>query len=92
MRPFDEIGIVDGRLKLGRRAFIGGLSAALLASSARARAGAARVTVDFEGAGQPLAPDFIGLSYESAILSPGSYFAPENATLIALMNGETVVA
>ena len=85
MRPFDEIGIVDGRLKLGRRAFIGGLSAALLASSARAQAGAARVTVDFEDAGQPLAPDFIGLSYESAILSPGSYFTPENVTLIALM-------
>ena len=86
MRTFDEIGIVDGRLKLGRRAFIGGLSAALLAPTARAQTDAARVTVDYEDAGCPLAPDFIGLSYESAILNPGTYFSPKNATLIALMH------
>jgi hypothetical protein len=86
VRTFDAIGIVDGRLKLGRRAFIGGLSATLLASSVRAQADAARVTVDYQDAGRPLAPDFIGLSYESAILNPGTYFSPENVTLIALMH------
>jgi hypothetical protein len=86
VRTFDAIGIVDGRLELGRRAFIGGLSATLLASSVRAQADAARVTVDYQDAGRPLAPDFIGLSYESAILNPGTYFSPENVTLIALMH------
>jgi hypothetical protein len=82
----DDIGIADGGLKLGRREFLGGLGAALLASTARAQADAAHVSVDYEDAGRPLAPDFIGLSYESAILNPGTYFTPDNATLIALMH------
>lgn len=73
---------------LNRREFVGTLGGALAAAAtpARARADAARMTVDYEDAGRPIAPDFIGLSYESAILSPGSYFTPENATLIALMH------
>jgi hypothetical protein len=93
VRTFDAIGTVDGRLKLGRRAFIGGLTAALLASPAHAQVDAARVTIDYQDAGRPLAPDFIGLSYESAILNPGTYFSPENAALIALMRalGDTGV-
>src|SRR5262249_22127049 len=72
---------------LGRREFVGGLSAALFApvSSARAQSDTARITIDYENPGRPIAPDFIGLSYESAILDPGTYFAPENAILIALL-------
>jgi hypothetical protein len=50
-----------------------------------AHADLARVTVDYENDGRPIAPDFIGLSYESAILSPGTYFAPENAALLTLL-------
>src|ERR1700736_3446486 len=70
---------------VGRREFIGGLSAALLAPTARAQADVARVTVDYENGGRPIAQDFIGLSYESAILRPGTYFAPDNGTLLALL-------
>jgi hypothetical protein len=75
-------------MSLARREFIGVVGGALVAAAATARAqgDAARVTVDYEHAGRPLAPDFTGLSYESAILNPGSYFTPENATLIALMH------
>jgi hypothetical protein len=71
---------------VGRREFIGGLSAALLAPTARAQADVARVTVDYENGGRPIAQDFIGLSYESAILRPGTYFAPDNGTLLALLH------
>jgi hypothetical protein len=85
VRASDDLGIVDSGLNFGRREFIGVLSGFLLAPVARAQAAAAHVTVDYQNAGWPLAPDFIGLSYESAILSPGNYFTPENATLIALM-------
>ena len=78
---------------LGRREFVGGLSAALLASPAWAQADVAYVIVDYENGGRPIAPDFIGLSYESAILSPGTYFTPDNSTLIALLRalGEGVL-
>src|SRR5262249_33797298 len=72
---------------LGRREFVGGLSAALLAApSVRAQTGVAQIIVDYENDGRPIAPDFIGLSYESAILSPATYFAPGDATLIALLH------
>jgi hypothetical protein len=72
---------------IGRREFVGALGAALLAPSprARAQADAARVTVDHEDAGRSIAPDFVGLSYESAILGPGTYFTPDNATLLGLL-------
>jgi len=85
--PIDESRIADRGLKLGRRAFLGGLSAALLVPMARAQSDAAHVTVDYEDTRRPIAPDFTGLSYESAILNPGTYFTPENATLIALLRG-----
>src|SRR5437660_242085 len=89
VRAINGLGTTDGRLNqtraLGRREFIGGLSAVLLAPSARAQADIARVSVDYENGGHPIAPDFIGLSYESAILNPGTYFAPDNATLLALL-------
>jgi hypothetical protein len=92
VRAIGDLGSTNGGVRrrrargLGRREFIGGLSAALLAaSSARAQAGVAKIIVDYENDGRPIAPDFIGLSYESAILSPSTYFAPENAILIALL-------
>ena len=70
---------------LGRREFVGGLSAALLALPAGAQADVAHVVIDYENDGRPIASDFTGLSYESAILSPGTYFTPDNSTLIALL-------
>jgi Glycosyl hydrolase family 79 C-terminal beta domain len=70
---------------LARREFVAGLSASVLTLPASAQADLARVTVDYANDGRPIAPDFIGLSYESAILDPGTYFAPQNAALIALL-------
>jgi len=70
-----------------RRDFIGAVSAALLvpAPAVRGQAEAARVIVDHQDAGLPIAPDFIGLSYESAILRAGTYFTPDNAALLGLL-------
>src|ERR1043166_828099 len=80
---------------VARREFIAAAAAALIApaSLARAQPDAARVSVDYQNGGLPIAPDFIGLSYESAILSPGTYFTPANATLLSLLRsrGSAVV-
>jgi hypothetical protein len=57
----------------------------LLPSTVRAQSHEARISIEYENAGHPIAPDFIGLSYESAILTPGTYFTPDNATLLALL-------
>jgi hypothetical protein len=54
--------------------------------SARAQSGAAApLVVAYEDAGRPIAPDFIGLSYESAILVAGDYFAPDNGSVLGLI-------
>jgi hypothetical protein len=45
----------------------------------------ARLAVSYEDAGQAIAPDFIGLSYESAILAAGDYFTPDNASTLGLI-------
>src|SRR5262249_14408111 len=73
--------------RIGRREFVGALSAAFFAPASRAwgQIDPARVTVDSHDAGRSIAADFIGLSYESVILSPGTYFTPENATLLGLL-------
>jgi hypothetical protein len=83
---------------IGRRAFLSGLAGATLVAPgigpARAQVGAgARVAIAYEHTGRPIAPDFIGLSYESAILSPGDYFSPDNAPVFGLLRtlGETGV-
>ena len=59
-----------------RRGFLGGATSAALGlfagRPARAQTRAeARLVVSSADAGVPLAPDFIGLSYESAILAAG---------------------
>src|SRR5438132_1465449 len=43
------------------------------------------VAVAYEDAGREIPSDFIGLSYESAILAPGNYFAPDNASVLGLV-------
>ncbi len=70
-----------------RRDFVGGLAAALLAPApaVQGQTEPARVSIDYQDAGVPIAPDFVGLSYESAILNPGTYFTRDNAVLLALL-------
>src|SRR5262249_19195480 len=44
-----------------------------------------RLAVSYEDPGQAIALDFIGLSYESAILARGDYFTPDNASTLGLI-------
>ena len=44
-----------------------------------------RLAVSYEDPGQPIASDFIGLSYESAILAGGGYFIPDNVSALGLI-------
>ena len=68
-------------LSVERRRFLSGVTSAatgLIAvgiSRAQTDVGA-HLAVAYEEAGQPIASDFIGLSYESAILAAGDYFVP----------------
>ena len=41
--------------------------------------------IAYEDAGRKIPSDFIGLSYESTILAPGVYFAPDNASVLGLI-------
>jgi hypothetical protein len=77
-------------LPIARRGLLRGVAAAaaglLVRGSARAQADAdARLTVDDRDAGRPIAPDFVGLSYETAILAAGDYFTPDNASVLGLI-------
>src|SRR5262245_35482588 len=81
---------VANSLPVGRRTFLRcAVGAAFgLAACAKGRAQSAAdvlVRVGYEDAGQEIAPDFTGLSYESAILAPGDYFAPNNASVVGLI-------
>src|ERR1700681_2044444 len=78
-----------------RRRFLGGATSAALglfagganwakASRAQTRSDT-RLVVSSADAGVPLAPDFIGLSYESAILVAGDYLTPANASVLGLI-------
>src|SRR5262245_27585080 len=77
-------------LPIARRGLLRGAAAAaaglLARSRARAQADAdALLTVDDRDAGRPIAPGFVGLSYESSILAAGDYFTPDNASVIGLI-------
>jgi len=54
-------------------------------AGARPQTGVARLVVDYEGPGRLVAADFVGLSYESAILADGDYFTPDNGSLLGLI-------
>jgi hypothetical protein len=85
----------SGSLSIERRRFLGGAAGAALGlfaggpsgpQASWAQTGAdARLVVAYGDAGAPLAPDFIGLSYESAILAAGDYFTPDNASILGLI-------
>ena len=77
-------------LSIERRGFLtGAMSTAvglLGGTAAHAQTDAsARVAVAYEQAGRELPLDFVGLSYESAILQAGRYFAPGNASVLGLI-------
>ena len=44
-----------------------------------------RLAVSYQDPGQAIALDFIGLSYESAILAGGDYFTPNNSSALGLI-------
>jgi hypothetical protein len=75
---------------IARRHFLSGVTATAVGLVARgisrtqADAGA-RLTIAYADAGRPIASDFVGLSYESAILAAGDYFAPENGSVLGLI-------
>jgi hypothetical protein len=76
--------------EIARRPFltgVAGTAAALLARGGTlAQTDASgHLAVAYEDAGLPIPPDFVGLSYESAILAAGDYFRPENASVLGLI-------
>jgi hypothetical protein len=74
---------------MDRRRFLLGLAgggAALIArASAQDGPAAVRLAVDYEDAGRPIARDFIGLSYESAVVAANDFFTADNRTLLRLL-------
>jgi hypothetical protein len=74
---------------MDRRRFLLGLAGggAALVGRAFAQDGpvVARLAVDYENAGRPIAPDFIGLSYESAVVAANDFFTADNRTLLRLL-------
>ena len=77
-------------LPLDRRRFLkhgtGAAMGLLARGTARAQTDASpRVVVAYEDAGRPIASDFIGLSYESAILAAGDTLTPENESVLGLI-------
>jgi len=45
----------------------------------------ARIGVDYEAAGRAMTPDFLGLSYESAVVAANDFFTADNSTLLRLL-------
>jgi len=66
----------------------GALLAAGYAPATRAmQPASATLVIDFERPGRTVAPDFIGLSYESSQLANGRFLDPESEPLLGLMRG-----
>jgi hypothetical protein len=74
---------------MDRRRFLLGLagtSAALVGrASAQGAPATARIGVNYEDAGRKIAPDFIGLSYESAVVAANDFFTADNRSLLRLL-------
>ena len=72
---------------LDRRSFLAIAGSTLLArTSARAETAVpASVTIAYEDPGRAIAADFIGLSYESALVAAPDYFTPDNYSLLGLI-------
>src|SRR5262245_66691587 len=77
-------------MSIDRRAFLaaatGTAMGLLTPGTSRAQTDiSALVVVAYENIGQQIASDFIGLSYESAILAAGDYLAPDNKSVLGLI-------
>jgi len=77
-------------MSIDRRAFLaaatGTAMGLLTPGTSRAQTDiSALVVVAYEDTGQQIASDFIGLSYESAILAAGDYLAPDNRSVLGLI-------
>jgi hypothetical protein len=74
---------------MDRRRFLlslaGGGAALVGRASAQNRPAMARIAVDYEAAGRTIARDFIGLSYESAVVAANDFFTADNRTLLRLL-------
>jgi len=73
---------------MDRRRFLLGLagsSAALVGRASAQDPAMARLGVDYEAAGRAIARDFIGLSYESAVVAANDFFTADNRTLLRLL-------
>src|SRR5215475_4630514 len=74
---------------MDRRRFLHGLAGGGAALIARAFAqdgpATARLAVDYENPGRAIASDFIGLSYESAVVAANDFFTADNRTLLRLL-------
>src|SRR6516165_5014004 len=74
---------------MDRRRFLLGLAGggAMLAGrvSAQDDRAMARLDVDYEDVGHRIPPDFIGLSYESAVVAANDFFTADNRTLLRLL-------
>lgn len=77
---------------MNRRRFLFALGGTAVAASAVRPAHAATfvdasLAIDFDHPGRVIAEDFIGLSYESAVLASPDYFSPENLSVTGLLRG-----
>ncbi len=73
-----------------RRSFLTGITSATLGLGARRHAHGrvplnVGIALDAAESGPRIPPEFIGLSYESAILADSDYLSPDNTSLIALI-------
>ena len=73
-----------------RRHFLAGLLGTVAAFGVRRQARAqapadVSLSVGYESAGTPIPADFIGLSYESALLASSDYFNPRNLSVLGLL-------
>lgn len=74
---------------MNRRRFLLGLGGAGAAvarwASAQDGPATAHLSVEYEDAGRTIARDFIGLSYESAVVAANDFFTADNRTLLQLL-------
>src|SRR5215475_3296699 len=89
-RDFSSSAMDRHSMSIERRAFLAAVTGTAMGlvtpGTGRAQADmGALVVVAHDDAGQQIASDFIGLSYESAILAAGDYLTPDNASVLGLI-------
>src|SRR5262249_48462683 len=74
----------------GRRRLLVGLASSAATLGVRRQPGAqaradVSLSVEYASTGTPISADFIGLSYESAVLASSDYFTPRNLSVSGLL-------